>query len=49
MTEDNIIHNLKEISANINDSILIKVQDNSFWTIIDHSWPDFGPKYKTLT
>ena len=36
MIEDNIIHYLKVIPANINDSILIKVQKTSIWTIF---WP----------
>ena len=39
--KDNIIHHLKVIPANINDSILIKVQNTSFGTIIGHFGPNF--------
>ena len=46
MTEDSIIHRLKVIPANINDSILIKVQKTSFWNIIGNSGPTFDPNGK---
>ena len=42
MIGDNIIYHLKMISANINDSVLIRVQNISFWTIIGHFGPNFG-------
>ena len=42
MIGDNIIYHLKMISANINDSVLIRVQNISFWTIIGHFGSNFG-------
>ena len=42
----NIICHLKEIHANINDLILIKAQNTSFWTITGHFGPNYDP---TLT
>ena len=39
--ENNIIHHLNVIPANINDSILIKAQNTSFGTIIVLFGPNF--------
>ena len=42
MIHGNIIHHLTVLPANMNDSILIKVQNTSFWTDISHCRLNFG-------
>ena len=42
MIELSIINHLKMIPASINDSILFKAQNTSFWTITGHFGPNFG-------